>query len=97
MEKLLLTAKTAQVLEILKANGQPMFAAEVAEEDPVTFEKGARSVGTILERLFKLGFVDKGEGERQVIDAKSGNEVTRTYKTYQITDEGMDAEYDVKA
>lgn len=97
MEKLVLTAKTAQVLEILKDNGEAMFAVEVADEDPATFTSGQRSVGPLLERLAKLELVEKGKASRQVIDNKSGAEVTREYTTYQINDAGMAAEYEIKA
>ena len=98
MEKVVLTEKTAKVLEILKDNGGAMFAADIAEVDPALFTSGARSVSPILVHLTKAGkeyVANVGKAERKVLD-KDGNEVTRSYAQYQVTDAGLALEYDIK-
>lgn len=92
-----LTEKTARVLEILKDNGGEMLAADIADIDSALFDKGARSVSPILVNLTRKGFAEKaGKADRKVEDAK-GNEVTRSYVTYKVTEEGANLEYEIKA
>ena len=96
MEKVLLTQKTARVLEILKDNGGEMFAADIAAIDAEMFDKADRSVSPLLVNLSKKGFVaNVGRGEREVLD-KDGNKVTRTYAKYQVTNDGIALDYDIK-
>lgn len=97
MEKVELTIKTAKVLEILKDNGGQMFAADVAEIDTDLFDKGARSVSPILVTLTRRGFVENvGKADRLILD-KDGNEVTRSYAQYQVTEAGQELVYETKA
>ena len=95
-EKVVLTAKTAAVLEVLKDTGAWMFAEDIAATDAVLFGKGGRSVNPILTNLVKKGFVEKQEATRQVVN-KEGVSVERPYKQYHVTDLGSELEYSIKA
>lgn len=93
------TAKTAKALEVLKDNGGVMIGADVAAVDAELFPAGAASVSSILSRLHKLGFINKLDEkvDRIVVDAKSGNEVTRQYTAYEINEAGKELVYEIKA
>lgn len=97
IEAVELTEKTGAVLEALKADGGVMFAADIAESNVDLFDKGARSVSPILVTLTRRGFVENaGKADRQVLD-KDGNEVTRSYTQYKVTEEGLNLDYSIKA
>lgn len=96
MENLVITAKTARVLEIMRAEDAPMFPAEIAAHDTEVFEKGAKSVSPLMNTLFKNGLVTKAEAECKVID-KEGKEVVKTYVQYTLTDAGRSVSYEIKA
>ena len=95
METLKITAKTARVLEIMRAEDAPMFPADIAEHDVELFEKGAKSVSPLMNTLFKNGLVTKAKALCKVVD-KDGNEVEREYTQYTLTDEGKSVSYEVK-
>ena len=67
-----LTAKTARVLEIMRAEDAPMFPADIAAHDEAVFDKGSKSVSPLMNTLFKNGLVEKETADRRVVD-KDGN------------------------
>ena len=96
MEKLQLTKKQARVLDIMRATNEPMFPAEIAAQDEVLFEKGAKSVSPLMNGLFKKELVSKAKATCSTVD-KEGNAVTKELVQYTLTDAGVEVEYEVKA
>lgn len=97
MEKITLTEKQARVVEILRENGEGMFASDIAEVDPALFTAGSRSVTPLAETLVKRDFMSKEKREHEVIDNKTGKPVVREHMVYSLTETGLAAEYEVKA
>ena len=91
-----LTAKTARVLEIMRAEDAPMFPADIAAHDEAVFDKGAKSVSPLMNTLFKNGLVEKETADRRVVD-KDGNEVVKQYVRYSLTEQGKSVSYEIKA
>ncbi len=91
-----LTAKQARVLEIMRAENRPMFPAEIAEQDTVLFEKGAKSVSPLMNGLFKNGYVTKEKASCQTVD-KDGNSVTKELMQYTLTKAGVELVFEIKA
>ena len=91
-----LTAKTARVLEIMRAEDAPMFPADIAAHDEAVFDKGSKSVSPLMNTLFKNGLVEKETADRRVVD-KDGNEVVKQYVRYSLTEEGKSVSYEIKA
>jgi predicted ArsR family transcriptional regulator len=86
-----LTEKTAMALAYLQANEGEFFGDEIAG----ALELNPRGIHGVMNSLFKKGLVDKVERERVVlVEDKEGNskEVTKTYKAYYLTSEGIDFE-----
>lgn len=91
-----LTAKTARVLEIMRAEDAPMFPADIAAHDEAVFDKGSKSVSPLMNTLFKNGLVEKETADRRVVD-KDGNEVVKQYVRYSLTEQGKSVSYEIKA
>lgn len=91
-----LTAKTAAVLEVLKDTGAKMFAQDIADAKPGMFEKGARSVSPILTNLHRKGYIEKEKASQEVVNAE-GNSVTKELTRYWVVDAGSELEYSIKA
>ena len=86
-----LSEKQLAVIGILREADGPMFASDIAAQDPVLFEKGEKSVNPLMTHLVaKYGLVEKADAAKEVQD-KEGNTVTRTYKTYSLTELGREA------
>lgn len=96
MDTIQLSAKAAKVLEIMRANGEPMFAEDIAAEDAETFDKGAKSVQPLFITLCKKELVSKEKAMHKVVD-KDGNEVEKEHTIYSLTDAGKSVSYTVKA
>lgn len=97
MEKVVLTEKTAKVLEILKDNGGAMVAVRIAEFDTEAFTSGFRSVSPILVNLEKKGFITKLDDKAKVtVLDKDGKEVEREHTQYQVSDAGAALIYETK-
>lgn len=95
MDTIQLSARAAKALEIMRANGEPMFAEDIAAEDVATFEKGAKSVQPLFINLCKLGLVSKEKASHKVVD-KEGKEVEKEHTIYSLTDAGKSVSYTVK-
>lgn len=97
MEKVVLTEKTAKVLEILKDNGGEMVAVNIAALDPEAFTSGFRSVSPILVNLEKKGYITKSAEKAKVtVINKDGNEEVRDHTQYAIADAGAELVYETK-
>lgn len=96
MEKVLLTARSARVLEILKATGAKMFSDQIAEQDVDAFANGAKTVNPIMTHLVKAGYVAKEKSPRTVV-SKDGNEITKEYTLYYVTPVGAELVYEIKS
>lgn len=91
-----LTAKSAEVLRILKETGAKMFSDQIAEQNPSMFEKGGKSVNPIMTHLVKAGYVAKEKAVREVIDSK-GLKVQKEHTLYFVTDAGAELVFTIKA
>lgn len=86
-----LTEKQIIVLNWMKANEGEHFASVIADGCGLE-EKSVRPILTGLAKATKERadiYVAVGEGDKEVLD-KDGKPVTRTYKTYSLTDAGID-------
>jgi hypothetical protein len=92
----LLTAKTAAVLEVLKETGAKMFAQDIADAKPGMFDKGARSVSPILTNLHRKGLIDKEKATVSAPNAE-GNVVSKELTRYWVVEAGAELEYSIKA
>ena len=95
-QAVVLTAKTAAVLEVLKDTGAKMFADEIADAKPGMFDKGARSVSPILTNLHRKGLIEKEKASREVVNAE-GNAVSKELTRYWVVEAGSELEYSIKA
>jgi predicted transcriptional regulator len=84
-----MTTNQKAVLSFMQANPGEFFASEIAEGCGLE-EKSVRPILTGLAKTTKDRaevYVAVSEGTKEVTD-KDGNQVTRTYKKYSLTDEG---------
>ena len=88
-----LTEKQIAVLGFMQANEGAHFASDIAEGCGLE-EKSVRPVLTGLAKATKERaeiYVEVSEGSKEVLD-KDGNPVTRTYKMYALTADGIAVE-----
>lgn len=90
-----LTAKQAAVIEVLRATGNKMFAADIAAANPEAFEKAAKSVSPLMTHLVKRGLVDKEKASTVEVNAE-GVSVSKDLTRYWLTEAGIALEYSVK-
>lgn len=87
-----LTEKSAAVMAFLQANEGEFFGDEIANE----LELNPKGIHGVMNGLVKREFVGKTEKQPREVTDKEGNQVTRNYVKYYLTEQGQAHDLDAE-